>query len=110
MKTKLKLAIQKSGRLTEKSLQLLSECGISISNGSRSLIASAQSFPLEVLFLRDDDIPEYVENGVVDIGILGQNVVLEKEKSVQEIRQLGFAKCRLSLAVRRENNYTNNGH
>tara|TARA_B100000780_G_C21103629_1_gene445491 strand:+ start:612 stop:1472 length:861 start_codon:yes stop_codon:yes gene_type:complete len=107
MKTKLKLAIQKSGRLTEKSLQLLSECGISISNGSRSLIASAQSFPLEVLFLRDDDIPEYVENGVADIGILGQNVVLEKEKSVQEIRQLGFAKCRLSLAVRRENNYTN---
>ena len=107
MKTKLKLAIQKSGRLTDKSLQLLSECGISISNGNRSLIASAQSFPLEVLFLRDDDIPEYVENGVADIGILGQNVVLEKEKSVQEIRQLGFAKCRLSLAVRRENNYTN---
>jgi len=80
--SKLKIAIQKSGRLSEKSLDLLKECGIKFSNGDRKLKAEAQNFPLEVLFLRDDDIPQYVEQGVADAGILGENEVWEKEKQV----------------------------
>ena len=79
---KLKIAIQKSGRLSEKSLQLLNECGIKVSNGDRKLRTEARNFPMEILFLRDDDIPQYVENGVADIGILGENEVWEKEKGL----------------------------
>jgi len=104
--SKLKIAIQKSGRLSEKSLDLLKECGIKFSNGDRKLKAEAQNFPLEVLFLRDDDIPQYVEQGVADAGILGENEVWEKEKQVDEVEKLGFAACRLSLAIPKDENYS----
>lgn len=96
---KLKIAIQKSGRLSEKSLELLRECGINFPDFKSKLKNSATNFPLEILFLRDDDIPKYVEQNIVDIGIIGENEVLEQEKKVEVIKKLGFAKCRLSLAV-----------
>lgn len=102
----LKIAIQKSGRLSEKSLQLLESCGIQISNGERKLKAIATNFPIEILYLRDDDIPQYVEQGVADIGILGENEVWEKDKTVKIISQLGFASCKLSLAIPKDENYT----
>ena len=102
----LKIAIQKSGRLSEKSLQLLESCGIQISNGERKLKAIASNFPIEILYLRDDDIPQYVEQGVADIGILGENEVWEKNKKVTTISQLGFASCKLSLAIPKDENYT----
>lgn len=102
---KLRIAIQKSGRLSEKSLKLLEDCGIRVNNGGK-LKAAASNFPLEVLFLRDDDISQYVEEGVADVGMLGENTVLEKDKNVEIVRPLGFAKCRLSLAVSKEVNYT----
>lgn len=102
---KLRIAIQKSGRLSDKSLQLLADCGIRVNNGGK-LKADAANFPLEVLFLRDDDISQYVEEGVADVGMLGENTVLEKDKNVEVVRHLGFAKCRLSLAVSKEVNYT----
>ena len=102
----LKIAVQKSGRLSEKSLQLLEECGIKISNGDRKLKAVAQNFPVEILFLRDDDIPQYVEQGVADIGIIGENEVWEKNKEVKIIKQLGFAGCRMSLAIPKDETYT----
>ncbi|HEY1039000.1 MAG TPA: ATP phosphoribosyltransferase [Bacteroidia bacterium] len=101
----IKIAIQKSGRLSEDSLRLLKECGISIDNGLNKLKASARNFPLEVYFLRDDDIPQYVEDGVADIGIVGENVLLEKNRKLAVIRKLGFGKCRLSLAIPREAKY-----
>lgn len=103
--SKLKLALQKSGRLSEKSLKLLEECGIKISNGTRKLKAVSSNFPLEILFLRDDDIPQYVEQGVADIGILGLNEVLEQQKQIETLQKLGFAQCRLSLAIPKEENY-----
>jgi ATP phosphoribosyltransferase len=102
----LKIAIQKSGRLSEKSLELLKACGISIPNGDRKLKTSATNFPIEVLYLRDDDIPEYVEQGVADLGILGENEVWEKDKNVATVANLGFASCKLSLAIRKEETYT----
>jgi ATP phosphoribosyltransferase len=104
--SKLKIAIQKSGRLSEKSLKLLEECGIKVSNGDRKLKAEAKNFPVEILFLRDDDIPQYVEQGVADIGILGQNEVWEKDKKVTEVEKLGFAGCKLSLAIPKDENYS----
>ena len=104
--SKLKIAIQKSGRLCEKSLKLLEECGIKISNGDRKLKAEAKNFPVEILFLRDDDIPQYVEQGVADIGILGENEVWEKDKNVSVVEKLGFAGCKLSLAIPKDENYT----
>lgn len=100
----LRLCIQKGGRLSEKSLGLLNQCGVSVSNGG-SLKAEARHFPLEVLFLRDDDIPQAVQDGVADAGILGENVVLESGKKIEVIEKLGFGRCRLSLAVRREESY-----
>lgn len=103
---RLKIAIQKSGRLSEKSLSLLTECGIKISNGSRKLKTEARNFPMEVLFLRDDDIPQYVEKGVADIGILGENEVWEKDKNVDVIEKLGYGNCRLSLAIPKDEVYT----
>ncbi len=103
---KLKIAIQKSGRLSEKSIELLQECGIKVSNGDRKLKTSASNFPMEILFLRDDDIPQYVEQGVADIGILGENEVWEKEKNVKVVEKLGFAHCRLSLAIPKDEEYT----
>jgi len=103
--SKLKIAIQKKGRLNEKSLKLLKECGIKLSNGNIKLKTSAKNFPIEVLFLRDDDIPQYVEQGVADIGILGEDEVWEKEKDVSTIEKLGFAGCNLSLAIPKDENY-----
>lgn len=105
--SKLKIAIQKNGRLSEKSLELLKKCGISFPNGERKLKSESTNFPMEVLFLRDDDIPQYVEQGVVDIGILGENEVWEKEKNVKIIKHLGFAQCKLSLAIPKEESYNN---
>lgn len=103
---KLKLAIQKTGRLHDDSIRLLKECGIDISNGVNKLKAEATNFPLEVYFLRDDDIPQYVEDAVADIGFVGENVVYEKKKKVTVVEKLGFGKCRLSIAVRRGEAYT----
>jgi ATP phosphoribosyltransferase len=103
--SKLKIAIQKSGRLSDNSKKLLEECGIKFSNGLSVLKTSARNFPVELLFLRDDDIPQYVEQQVADIGILGENMVLEKNKDVTIIEQLGFAQCRLSLAIPKEEKY-----
>jgi len=103
---KLKLAIQKSGRLHDDSIRLLKECGIDISNGVNKLKAEATNFPIEVYFLRDDDIPQYVEDAVADIGFVGENVVYEKRKKVTVVEKLGFGKCRLSMAVRRGEEYT----
>ncbi len=102
---KLKLAIQKSGRLHDDSIRLLKECGIDISNGVNKLKTEATNFPIEVYFLRDDDIPQYVEDAVADIGFVGENVVYEKRKKVTVVEKLGFGKCRLSMAVRRGEEY-----
>ncbi|MEO6730077.1 MAG: ATP phosphoribosyltransferase [Ferruginibacter sp.] len=95
----LKIAIQKSGRLYEDSIRLLKECGIELNNGNKQLKAVAFNFPLEVYFLRDDDIPQYVYDGVADIGIVGENVMLEKNKEIDLVYRLGFGRCRLSIAV-----------
>ena len=101
------MAIQKSGRLSEKSLNLLKEAGIHLDNGSQKrLLTRARNFPLQVLYLRDDDIPESVADGVADIGIVGLNVVEEKEKQVKIVDRLGFARCRLSIAVPKQMDYT----
>lgn len=102
----LKIAIQKSGRLSEKSSQLLRGCGISLSNGPKALKAKSDNFPLEILFLRDDDIPQYVAEGVADLGIVGANVIEEKQSNVSKSLPLGFAKCRLSLAIPKNENYS----
>jgi ATP phosphoribosyltransferase len=101
----LKLAIQKSGRLHEDSIELLNDCGIAIKNGHNHLKAVADNFPLEVYFLRDDDIPQYVEDKVAHIGIVGENVLFEKDKKVDIVEQLGFGKCRLSIAVKKTDDY-----
>ncbi len=102
----LKVAVQKSGRLSEDSLKLFRECGIKFNNGAKKLKAQSHNFPIEFLFLRDDDIPGYVEDGIADIGIVGQNVHDEYQKDVQVVKHLGFSRCRLSLAVPREETYT----
>jgi ATP phosphoribosyltransferase len=101
----LKIAVQKSGRLYEHSLQLLKECGIEINNGNRQLKAVAFNFPVEVYFLRDDDSPQYVFDGVADIGFVGENVVYEKDKDIEVVSKLGFGRCRLSIAVPKSMNY-----
>ena len=101
----LKIAVQKSGRLYDHSLQLLKECGIELNNGNRQLKAVAFNFPVEVFFLRDDDIPQYVFDGVADIGFVGENVVYEKNKDVEVVSKLGFGRCRLSIAVPKNMNY-----
>ncbi|MFP4557848.1 MAG: ATP phosphoribosyltransferase [Bacteroidales bacterium] len=103
---KLTLAIQKKGRLSDSSIELLKLCGIKVSNGGNHLKAIAEGFPMEIILLRDDDIPQYVADGVADIGILGMNEVLEKDKEVEVIRNLGFSKCRLSVAVPKSVEYT----
>jgi ATP phosphoribosyltransferase len=95
----LKIAIQKSGRLNEDSLKILKDCGISIDNGNDQLKASASNFPLEVLFLRNSDIPQYLIDGVVDIAIVGDNILVEKGGKIDIIEKLGFSKCRVSVAV-----------
>jgi ATP phosphoribosyltransferase len=101
----IRIAVQKSGRLSDKSLQLLKDCGIKFDNGTRKLSSKAKNFPIEILFLRDDDIPQYVAQGVADLGILGLNEVEEKDQKVDVIKQLGFAGCRLSLAVLKDVDY-----
>ncbi|MBU2939960.1 ATP phosphoribosyltransferase [Lacinutrix sp. C3R15] len=95
----LKIAIQKSGRLNEDSLKLLKDCGIKIDNGKDQLKVAARNFPIEVLYLRNSDIPQYIEDGVVDIAIIGENILIEKQKESEIVEKLGFAKCRVSLAV-----------
>ncbi len=104
MKT-LKIAIQKKGRLSEKSLDLLNQCGLKVNNHDRRLMAKVKNFPVEVLFLRDDDIPQYVEQGVAHVGILGYNEAAEKNKDVNLIDHLGFAGCRMSLAIPKDKVY-----
>lgn len=98
MKT-LKIAIQKSGRLNEKSVELLKNCGLNFENYKSSLISPVSNFPLEILFLRDDDIPEYVQDGIADLGIVGENVIQETEVEVSYLQRLGFGKCSLKIAV-----------
>jgi ATP phosphoribosyltransferase len=102
----LKIAIQKSGRLHDDSIQLLKDCGIAVKNGYNHLKSVADNFPLEVYFLRDDDIPQYVEDNVAHIGIVGENVLFEKEKSVEVVESLGFGKCRLSIAIQKNEQYS----
>ena len=97
--TKLKIAFQQKGRLLEDSLQLLRDCGISIDNGKDQLKAEARNFPLEIFYLRNSDIPQYLEDGVVDIGIIGENLLIEKGQNIEGVQKLGFSKCRVSLAV-----------
>jgi ATP phosphoribosyltransferase len=106
-KVMLKIAIQKSGRLYEESVKLLKECGIHLNNGHKQLKSVADNFPLEVYFLRDDDIPQYVFDSVADVGIVGENVLLEKNKDIELVYKLGFGKCRLSLAVPKGMPYEN---
>lgn len=102
----LKIAIQKSGRLYEQSVQLLKECGIELNNGNRQLKVKAFNFPAEAYFLRDDDIPQYVCDNVADVGIVGENVFYEKNKDIQIVSKLGFGRCRLSIAVPKSLNYS----
>jgi ATP phosphoribosyltransferase len=102
---KLKIAIQKSGRLNEDSLKILKDCGISIDNGKDQLKASARNFPMEVFYLRNGDIPQYLRDGVVDVAIIGENVLVEKGEDLRIAEKLGFSKCRVSLAVPKSNNY-----
>jgi len=102
---KIRIAVQKSGRLYEDSVKLLKECGIGLRNVKDRLKTESDNFPLEVFFLRDDDIPQYVEDGVADIGIVGENVLFEKNKKIEVVEELGFGKCRLSIAVPRSQQY-----
>ncbi|HYC84036.1 MAG TPA: ATP phosphoribosyltransferase [Chryseosolibacter sp.] len=105
MKTLLRIAIQKSGRLQEGSLELLKESGLSFSNGKDQLKTQASNFPVEILFLRDDDIPQYIEDHVADVGIVGENILVEKQRKNALVRRLDFARCRLSIAIPRSETY-----
>lgn len=100
--SKLKIAIQKSGRLYEESLQLLKDCGIFVNNGKDQLKVSVDNFPMEIMYLRNSDIPQYLEDGVVDVAIVGENLLVEKQKKIQIVEKLGFSKCRVSIAVPKE--------
>lgn len=102
---KIRIAIQKSGRLNEDSLQILKNCGISIDNGKDQLKASSRNFPLEVFYLRNGDIPQYLRDGVVDIAIIGENVLIEKGEDIIVAEKLGFSKCKVSLAIPKEVEY-----
>lgn len=101
----LRLAIQKSGRLSDKSIDLLHRCGIRFSHPKGRLRAVSDNFPVEILYLRDDDIPGYVADGVADVGIVGENVVLEKGADVEVVKRLGFGKCRLAIALAKGDEY-----
>lgn len=105
MKKKLHIAVQKSGRLHDESLKLLNDCGISIDNGKDQLKAVARNFPLEIFYLRNGDIPQYIRDGVVDIAIIGENLLIEKGKDIAIKEKLGFSKCRVSIAIPKENSY-----
>lgn len=98
----LKIAVQKSGRLNQDSLKLLKDCGIDVNNGKDQLKVAVSNFPLEILYLRNSDIPQYLEDGVVDIAIIGENLLIEKDKKVEIIEKLGFSRCKVSLAVPKE--------
>ncbi len=100
--SKLKIAVQKEGRLNEDSLKLLKDCGIAINNGKDQLKVVVDNFPLEILYLRNSDIPQYLEDGTVDIAIIGENLLIEKQKQVKIVEKLGFSTCRVSLAVPKE--------
>jgi ATP phosphoribosyltransferase len=102
---KLRIAIQKSGRLSEKSVSILREAGISMTNGERKLISLSSTFPIEILYLRDDDIPQYVRDRVADIGIVGENVFAEKGNDIEVVERLGFSRCRMSLAIPKQVEY-----
>lgn len=106
----LKIAIQKSGRLLDSSLSILKECGIRIDKGNGQLKASASNYPVEVLYLRNSDIPQYVSDGVADLAILGQNTVYEKDNMIREVLPLGFSKCRVSLAIPKNENYQDSSY
>ena len=101
-----RIAIQKSGRLFDDSIRLLKECGIEINNGNKQLKSVAYNFPMEIYFFRDDDIPQYVSDGIADFGIVGENVLLEKDKDIMIEHRLGFGRCRLSIAVPKSKTYT----
>ena len=103
--TQLRIAVQTKGRLNEDSMTLIKEAGIKLDVGKRKLLASSKNFPLEALFLRDDDIPQAVADQVADIGIVGENEMLEKDQNVQIVKRLGFSKCRLSLAIPKSEEY-----
>ena len=103
----IKIAIQKSGRLNIDSLEILKKCGISIENGKDQLKAAARNFPLEVLYLRNGDIPQYLRDGVVDLAIIGENLIHEKGKGIETIERLGFSKCRVSIALPKEVEFNN---
>lgn len=105
MTKKIRIAIQKAGRLNEDSLQILKDCGVSIDNGRDQLKASAANFPLEVFYLRNGDIPQYLRDGVVDIAIIGENVLIEKGEDIAIVQKLGFSKCRVSLAMPKGSKY-----
>jgi ATP phosphoribosyltransferase len=102
----LKIAIQKSGRLNEKSVEILKNCGLSFENYKSSLISTVTNFPLEILFLRDDDIPEYVQDGIADLGIVGENVIVEAGAEVTYLQKLGFGRCTLKIAIPNESQIT----
>ncbi len=104
--SKLRIAVQKSGRLNQDSLKLLKDCGISIDNGKDQLKASASNFPLEIFYLRNGDIPQYLRDGVVDVAIIGENVLIEKGDGISIVEKLGFSKCRVSLAIPKNVSYT----
>ena len=105
MEKKLRIAVQSKGRLYDDTMKLLSEADIKVSATKRTLLVSAQNFPLEVLYLRDDDIPQSVASGVADIGVVGENEYIERGAEAQLISRLGFSKCRLSLAIPMETDY-----
>lgn len=107
MNSIIRIAVQKSGRLSDDSLALIKECGIKFYNGTGKLKSTSTNFPIEFLFLRDDDIPGYVADGVADLGIVGENELVEKDKDVDILKKLGFSKCRLSLAIPKGQDYTN---
>ncbi|MEZ5106297.1 MAG: ATP phosphoribosyltransferase [Draconibacterium sp.] len=106
MENRLKIAIQTKGRLNEDSMKLIQEAGIDLTLGRRTLISTSKNFPMDALFLRDDDIPQTVADGVADIGIVGENEMLEKQENVVIAKRLGFSKCRLSLAIPKSHEYT----
>ena len=105
MNKKLHIAVQKSGRLHDESLKLLNDCGISIDNGKDQLKAVARNFPLEIFYLRNGDIPQYIRDGVVDIAIIGENLLIEKGKEITIKEKLGFSKCRVSIAIPKDDDY-----
>ena len=108
--SRLKVAIQKKGRLHDDSLNLLKSCGIKVNNGRDQLKVSISNFPMDILYLRNSDIPQYLEDGIADIAIVGENILIEKEKEVEVLRKLGFSKCRVSIAIPKDIDNPSNGY